>query len=317
MKISDKFDSIECRQDTKARRVLNAAPELAATITAEQLETGVTLEQLEALNVPVFRYATQITIHGRLPDFNASSRPAGYKAVFLNQNGSVGVRYSAIDAPKKLLLVRACRAAKSVWKANNTSLGLEIGQTFSVRNENDREAAKAAALAALRSVPVSLFFGQAFAYALPFRAGYGVGVFVGAIPAAELFPLIAFFSKIESEPQLVALEAQNKLERDASDAEHFAAFAKIRADYQVFVKASFDALYPSLKPLTSAPLDGVVFIQSTTGFLRVALEMRRGRLFYTIEERDFKPTYDSRKLAENGFPWRLDLAAGRVFKSIG
>jgi len=33
MEITEKFDAIDCRQDDKARRVLNVAPDMAANIT--------------------------------------------------------------------------------------------------------------------------------------------------------------------------------------------------------------------------------------------------------------------------------------------
>ena len=113
MKLTDKLESVECRRDDKARRVSNVAPDTIANIDEETLEKGVTLESLENLNVPVLRYSTQVTVHGKLPSFNPSARPGGYKAIFQNQNGSIGVRYSAIDACKKALLVRASKVAKN------------------------------------------------------------------------------------------------------------------------------------------------------------------------------------------------------------
>lgn len=107
MKLSDRLETIDCRKDTKARRVSNVAPRTVANVTAEQLENGMTLEAIEGLNVPAFAYQTQITLHGKLPPFNPAARPGGYKAVFLNGNGSVGIRYGAIDTAKKALIARA------------------------------------------------------------------------------------------------------------------------------------------------------------------------------------------------------------------
>jgi len=101
MKLLEKLESLDCRRDEKARRVSNIAPDALAAITAEALENGVTIEELETLNVPVLYYSTQLTIHGKLPDFNPAARPAGYKAIFRNGNGSIGVKYIAIDAAKK------------------------------------------------------------------------------------------------------------------------------------------------------------------------------------------------------------------------
>ena len=110
MTTTEKLETLDCRRDDKARRVSNVAPNTVANITAAELEAGVTLERLDELNVPVLRYGTQITIHGVLPDFDPDSRPGGYRAAVKNGNGSVGVRYGAVDASKKQMLRRCSRA---------------------------------------------------------------------------------------------------------------------------------------------------------------------------------------------------------------
>ena len=219
MTTHEKLESIECRKDDKARRVLNAAPDCLATITANELESGVTLERLESLNVPVYRYGTQITIHGKLPEFRENARPGGFRAVFLNGNGSVGVRYAAIDAEKKALIRRACIAAKSPWGANSTSTGFELSRSFYVRDENDREAQKQAAIACAKSIPRDLFFGSIAACSLAYGAGYAVFVSIGAIPAAHLWELAGFFSGINDETELIALEGQRERESEAKHAQ--------------------------------------------------------------------------------------------------
>ncbi len=88
--------------DSKARRVLNVSSQ-NANITAEEIEKGVTIEKLASINVPVFAYQTQITIHGTLPDLQ-NNYVQNYKSIIKNQNGSIGVKYNAIDAEKKKLM---------------------------------------------------------------------------------------------------------------------------------------------------------------------------------------------------------------------
>ena len=314
MEITEKFDAIDCRQDDKARRVLNVAPDMAANITAEELEAGVTLERLATLNVPTFRYSTQVTIHGRLPDFNPSARPGGYRSLFLNQNGSAGVRYAAIDAGKKDLIARACQATKGRWVAHQTSQGLEISQTFIVSDESKRAEAKAQTIAALRSIPVGIFFGTAYGCVLAYGAGYAVVAVIGAIPEPEVMNLIRFFTGFETMEQVTAMEQQRQKEREAY-------YADLHAKNEVFEKeqaaertAKMDALRPQLVPVTDAPSEGEVYVETGGMFLRVKMERARGRLYYTILERSFRESYDSRKLAKTGFPWMKALAAGRVFK---
>jgi hypothetical protein len=85
--------------DDKARRRLNVSTKPAG-ISGEEIQKGVTSEQLLAIKVPVFFYKTQITIHGKLPDVG-DGQVLTYKCLIKNQNGSVGVRYIAIDGEKK------------------------------------------------------------------------------------------------------------------------------------------------------------------------------------------------------------------------
>jgi len=104
MQITETLVKANILHDTKARRVLNTAPNKSAGISIEQIIEGVTIETLEALAVPVYQYGGQITIHGLFPDLPANLRVGGYKSVFKNKNQSLGVKYGAIDSEKKRLL---------------------------------------------------------------------------------------------------------------------------------------------------------------------------------------------------------------------
>lgn len=307
--LAEKLDTLECRKDEKARRVLNVAPDTVADITAEELETGVTLERLDGLNVPVLRYSTQLTIHGKLPAFNPAARPGGYKAIFQNSNGSIGVRYSAIDGVKKAILCRCSRVAKADWRASMSSEGLQIARYFIVRDENQRAAIKAETLAALAAVPVSRFYGNVFACYLAYGAGYAVAADIGAIPQAELWPLAAFFFGIDNETQLAERERIAQAEIDAKHAQWEAENAKRDAE----IAAERAKMLSDLTPIKSVPVNGVVFVLANPYLLTVELTRERGKDFYQIKARDGVAGYDARKLAKNGFPWPKALAAGRVY----
>ena len=271
--LSDKLESMDCRRDDKARRVSNVAPGTRANITADEIEAGVTLERLDALNVPVLRYSGQVTIHGVLPDFDADARPGGYKAIVKNGNGSLGVRYGAIDAEKKRLLLRCSRAKpKTIWHVNITSQGCEVSRSFYVHNEEERAGKKTEAIAALRELPVAKFYGSAFAGCLAYGAGYYVAADIGAVPIEELWPLCSWFWGLASEAELTALESENKARQDAEQAvrdaqhaiEHAAAVAK-REAMETRLRA-FLATLPAHLRLTAAPRKaGAVFCN----FLRV------------------------------------------------
>lgn len=132
MKWTDLSDrEILGQKDDKARRRINTSNQNAG-ITAMDIESGVSLETLESLPVPVFKYQTQITIHGFLPDIE-QDRVNGYKAIIKNNNGTIGVRYSAIDGKKKKIIAKAldlcprelCRMS---WFEN--SQGAQLQKSF-------------------------------------------------------------------------------------------------------------------------------------------------------------------------------------------
>jgi hypothetical protein len=63
-------------------------------------KNGITLEQIEKLNIPVFKYKTQITVHGIFPELS-NNYIGGYKSLIQNKNQSIGVKWSAVDFLKK------------------------------------------------------------------------------------------------------------------------------------------------------------------------------------------------------------------------
>lgn len=202
MKLSETFESIRVCDDDKARRVLNVS-QSRATITADEIESGVTIERLASIGVPVFRYSTQVTIHGVIPDFNPESRPMGYKAIFRNQNGSLGVKYVAVDGAKKALIVQAARLAKGrQFSASVNSTGLEL-----VFATGDKESA----IAAFRAFPKELIIGGLYAA----RGVYGdffVIADVGAVESRNLWPLIGRLYGFNSQAELDAAQAAQDTE---------------------------------------------------------------------------------------------------------
>jgi hypothetical protein len=206
--------------DTKARRVLNTAPDKIAGITLEEIEAGVTIERLESLSVPVYQYGGQITIHGTFQDIPSDLRVAGYKSVFLNGNGSLGVRYVAIDAEKKDLLLEASQYVNSetrLWSIFKDSTGYVAQKLFKVKQD---------AIDRYNSTPDSLYIGSKQAYAHPYGY-YVVEIAIGAIYQANVWPLIAALTGIKSQAELDTLKHERELkyaleakERETKQAEY-------------------------------------------------------------------------------------------------
>ncbi len=306
--LAERLETTACRTDEKARRVLNVAPDTVAEITAEELEKGITLERLDSLNVPALRYSTQITIHGKIADFNESARPGGYRAIFRNGNGSVGVRYAAIDAEKKRTLARCASVSESGWHTSANSSGFDVCRYFIVRDESTRADQKAATLAALKAFPVSRFYGSCNAFCLAYGMGYAVSANIGAIPVGDVWPLCAEVFGVESLAELERREAIAKAARDEKDRQ-WRADCDAREAARVARNAETLA---KLTPITVTPKEGIVFINGRE-LLEVELTTEGKREFYRIVTRDGSPSYDpARKLAKAGFPWPKSLAAGKV-----
>lgn len=67
---------------------------------------GITIEQLNELikrGYDVYKYQTQITLHGYSRELN--HKLFGYKSVFQNKNLSIGIKWRAVDKQKKLAII--------------------------------------------------------------------------------------------------------------------------------------------------------------------------------------------------------------------
>jgi hypothetical protein len=101
-----------------------------------EIETkGMSLERLESLGLPIYKYQTQITVHGNF-DGLTKERVGGYKNLTLNQNKTLGIRYNAIDAEKKKIISKALNLdrkyneeeSKGGFRANMDSKGFTISK---------------------------------------------------------------------------------------------------------------------------------------------------------------------------------------------
>lgn len=82
---------------------LNTSPKKLPLDVIENINKGVTLEQLNSLThkgFDVYKYSTQITIHG-ICDELTDNNVFFYKSLMLNKNKSLGVKWIAVDAEKK------------------------------------------------------------------------------------------------------------------------------------------------------------------------------------------------------------------------
>jgi hypothetical protein len=218
MQLNETFERLGVEMDTKARRRSNVS-ESVANITAAEIEQGVSLERLETIGVPVLRYSTQVTIHGILPDFEEGARQAGYKSVVKNGNGSVGIKYGAIDAEKKRRLYELSRDVRKDWLGSLTAAGLVVSNRYENRD---------ACLAALRSFPRDLICGYVEAGRAVYSGDYYVVATIGAIPAANWWGLAGALWGVKEQSEWDSIKAEREREMAALTVEREARNAEVR-----------------------------------------------------------------------------------------
>lgn len=141
------------------RKKLNRVNKEVDSKHLEAIERGVTLEELEAMTkdgLKIFKYKTQITIHGKFPKAN-NLRVNGYKNIIENKNKSIGVRYSAIDEGKRKRIAKSLKAIGFNYRSSSTSSVFEWIKAIDNKNRAQviREGENI-----LRSVNLDLFYGS-------------------------------------------------------------------------------------------------------------------------------------------------------------
>ena len=101
---------------------LNTSPKELPLKIIENINKGVTLEQLSeilAKGYDIYKYSTQITIHGICNDLT-DNNVCRYNSLMLNKNKSLGVKWIAVDTEKKNEI--CTKLEYFGWTTNHTSL---------------------------------------------------------------------------------------------------------------------------------------------------------------------------------------------------
>jgi hypothetical protein len=147
--------------DTKHK--LNVANTVISENILNEIEHGVTLEQIETLGVPVFKYMTQITIHGLFPQLN-DTYVGGYKSIIQNKNLSIGVKWSAVDHSKKAEIYdKVKQYAKWNIRYNSTDYFIYKTSDF-LKNKAEYKIELEKAKEDLSHLDKTLFYGNSGVY---------------------------------------------------------------------------------------------------------------------------------------------------------
>lgn len=197
-------------RDTKARRVLNTSNK-TANITASEIENGIEIETLEKLNVPFYLYGGQITIHGNLPDFQKNT-VNGYQSIFKNKNGSIGIKYTAIDGTKKSIISKAL----CYCKKGNFSYQSDSQETLLVKSVKTREDA----IKELSNFP-ECYVGSKYGI-IGMYGGIYVVIDIRAVYHRDLFKLIGYITdrEIDSKDKYEKVKREYR-EKRKKEAEQF------------------------------------------------------------------------------------------------
>jgi len=107
-----------------------------ANLVSEIESSGVTSEMLQSYPFPIFKYRTQITLHGQFESEKDCFISGGYKNLIINKNKSLGVRYSAIDINKKKLIGAVLRLENSPFYLHLDSQGCYIVHYLELTEQN-------------------------------------------------------------------------------------------------------------------------------------------------------------------------------------
>ena len=159
----DKVESVwSCSGLSDNKHILNTSTKAVEQTVLNEIEAnGVTLERLNEFTksgLHIYKYSTQITIHGLFPEL-MNNYLYGYKTLFQNKNLSIGVKWQGIDANKKQRIYNLAKYSgfythhtSSEWLIYKQKLCKTIPEAIEKANELKTEISK---------LDTSLFYGFA------------------------------------------------------------------------------------------------------------------------------------------------------------
>lgn len=162
-KIEKVFDA---DSEYASKHKLNTCNKVVGQELLDKIEDGCSLETLEhvAKGFDIFKYRTQITIHGLFPEL--STRCIGrYVNIVQNKNKSVGIRYSAIDHDKKERLYKLiCDCTEYRITENSTTFHISQWIELDTSSEEAFKAPIMKAVYEINKIDRKLFYGSVHVY---------------------------------------------------------------------------------------------------------------------------------------------------------
>lgn len=158
---------------TDSKHILNTSTKVVDSDMLNAIETnGVTIEQLNDFSkrgIDVFKYQTQITIHGLFPVL-MSNYLNGYKVLFQNKNKSIGVRWNAIDMQKKKHIYSLATLTGWCIRHNSTEFLIFKQKRFFNKQEAINQAIEFNK--AIAKIDSSIYYGGSGVYISTYMGAY-------------------------------------------------------------------------------------------------------------------------------------------------
>lgn len=266
-----------------SKNITNKGTQVIPQTALDKIETeGATLEFLQELKAPIFKYKTQITIHGLFPELK-NNYLGGYKSIFQNKNLSIGVKWNAVDYSKKKeiygTITRYCKG----WNTQRNSTDFYIYKTSKYfTNKEEYKLLLETTKADLKHIDNKLFFGNCGVYlSQSLYGGYFLVTYVniGGILQDNVTKCIENICKTDIQT-IQAQFTKEDQERAVREAERKAEYEKEVADR----KAKQAPILEAAKSILTAAgyvLKEKTEINTENIFVKISTDVDTGRYSFT------------------------------------
>ena len=236
---------------------------------------GITIESLEKLGMPIFKYKTQITLHGI---YNGNVDRVGdyrYKHLIHNQNKSIGIRYNAIDYAKKKTIYQYLRDVLGHRTTENSTEFYSSKWSKFTFDKTELLALYASAKEEANKINTNLIYGRVKVYLAqtPFMGATAVTLIdVNAIYEQNVMPFIESVTGrtiAECDQYIadkIAMTEENRRQKEEAQRQlKLEEEERRRPTNDAFLQAMKDAGYICVKGTVGRiPLNTVYFTRSWT-----------------------------------------------------
>ena len=199
---------------------LNTSPKNLPLDILENINKGITLEQLNILDskgYDIYKYSTQITIHG-ICDELTDNNVFFYKSLILNKNKSLGIKWTAVDSEKK---ANICKTLEYFgWSTIQNSTKFYPTKVVRFSNKEDAKKQCEAYRNIIDRMGDDMFYGSYNIYIGEIFSMYFavIELFINGIKQENVTPLLEKILDMDNETitnNINNIEAEKKRKRDA------------------------------------------------------------------------------------------------------